>query len=90
MATPVEYQGYQVVVNVSEETWGFASGQWRGSFRFWQEGKSEPRFGAISRTEKSAYEAKQKALRVAMSVIDAEIAREGRAVDRRYDVLARH
>jgi hypothetical protein len=89
MTTAVEYQGYQVVVNVSEETWGFASGQWRGSFRFWQEGKTE-RFGAISRTEKSAYDAKQKALRVAMSVIDAEIAREGRTIDRRYDVLARH
>jgi hypothetical protein len=86
----IEYHGYQVVVAVDEETWGFASGQWRGSFQFWQGGKSEPRFGAISRPEKSAYDAKQKALRVAMSVIDAEIAREGQFVDPRWAVLARH
>jgi hypothetical protein len=59
-------------------------------FVFGRKEKSEPRFGAISRPEKSAYDAKQKALRVAMSVIDAEIARERQFVDPRWVVLARH
>jgi len=86
----IEYHGYHVTVTVTEENWGFASGQWRGSFRFWREGEMSPRSGTVSRAEKSAYDARQRALRIAKSFIDAERATERRFTDLHGQVLARH
>ncbi|GGI55590.1 hypothetical protein [Oxalicibacterium solurbis] len=72
----IEYCGYRIEVFVEEQDWGFASGQWRGGFRFWRDGGAAARACTISRTERSAYDARQKALRIAMSFIRAEIAME--------------
>lgn len=77
----IEYCGYRIEVFVEEQNWGFASGQWRGGFRFWRDGGASPRACTISRTERSAYDARQKALRIAMSFIRAEIAMEERGPD---------
>lgn len=90
MSAAIEYHGYQVEVTVEEQDWGFAVGQWRGSFRFWKEGGLPPQSCTISRTEKSAYDARQKTLRIAMSFINAEIAMEKELFDMSTNVLARH
>lgn len=79
----IEYCGYRIEVFVEEQNWGFMSGQWRGGFRFWRDGGASPRACTISRTERSAYDARQKALRIAMSFIRAEIAMEERGPDER-------
>lgn len=78
----IAYCGYRIEVFVEEQDWGFASGQWRGGFRFWREdGVATPRACTISRTERSAHDARQKALRIAMSFIRAEIAMEAHGQD---------
>lgn len=90
MSAAIEYHGYLVDVLVEEQDWGFAVGQWRASFRFWKEGGLPPQSCTISRTEKSAYDARQKALRIAMSFINAEIAMEKELLDMSSSVLTRH
>lgn len=91
MSDAIEYHGYQVELIVEEQNWEFATGQWRGSFRFWKKGGPPPRACTISRTELSAYAARQKALRIAMSFIRAEIAMEAQRYDdaerSRFDIV---
>jgi hypothetical protein len=57
---------------------------------FWKEGGLPPQSCMISRTEKSADDAWQKTLRIAMSFITVEIAMEKEMLDLSSDVLARH
>lgn len=76
MSASIEYQGYRIEICVEEQGWGFSARQWRGSFRFWRDGGAPPRSCTISRTERSAHDARQKTLRVAMSFIRAEVAME--------------
>ena len=73
---PIEYKGFKLMVTVEQQSLDNAQGGWRGRFGFWREDESQARICTVSRTETDPAEARQKTLRIAKSIIDAEMVRE--------------
>lgn len=73
----IEYKGYRISVSASEQSWGFAFGEWVGSYCVWQKGNPVPIEGTMDGYRPSAYEAETRALTAVKSAIDDAIARSG-------------
>lgn len=97
MSMPIDYNGFKVVITVNKAPED-AQRRWRGRFGFWKNDDStfsspsvsSPFTGTISRLEENPRDARSKALRIAKSIIDAELARHDGRVTYSQDVLARH
>ena len=71
----IEYKGYFISVAATEQTWGFAFGEWGGTYRVWHKENPVPMEGVIEGSEISAYEAEQKTLRIVKVAIDEATAK---------------
>ncbi|GGI20988.1 hypothetical protein [Oxalicibacterium faecigallinarum] len=76
MSMPIEYNGFKLMVTVERQTPDQAGSYWRGHFDFWRENSAQARAGTVSRAEPNPVDARNKTLRIAKSIIDAEMVRE--------------
>lgn len=71
----IEYKGYFISVTATEQTWGFAFGEWGGTYRVWHKENLVPIEGVIEGSEISAYEAEKRTLRIVKVAIDEATAK---------------
>ena len=75
MSIPIEYNGFKLMVMVDKLVLDNAGSRWRGRFGFWRD-DAQPRLCTVSRLEINPLDAQSKTLRIAKSIIDAEMVRE--------------